>query len=429
MKSIPNKLTLLLIATLTAFSLLGCGSSGVSSDDNLVGGDNTTAPIVSPSYPITAHPDSTVVVHSHVSTPTNGATLTHQWTQVSGPAVTLSTTNTPTTTFVSPTNTTQPVVLQHTVTHSQTTQATVTSHTINHTPTTSNLAVVVSLPITIESAQKASLHASASGGDGNYIYTWIQSSGPSVQLDLTHPSAPTFIAPDVSSSETLVFEVTVKDGTGTQVSTSETITVTPKPQGQTLAVVANVPTDVNEGTTFALSAQVSDGTAPYTYLWENLGVPSGNFADASAQNTTFTTFNIGQPNIPLIIRVTVTDSSGASVMSADHNVVVHDLPLAVTIVDGSGTTITNTATVKAGDPLTLTAQGQGGNGIYTYMWDQFPFSTTFQHGPTLVLSTVFTQVAFDTGNNAAPFKLTVTNTTDGFTESIEQLVYINVIAP
>ena len=428
MKSIPNKLTLLLITTLTAFSLLGCGSSGVSSDDNLVGGDNTTAPVVSPSYAITAHHGSTVVVHSHVSTPTSG-THSHQWTQISGPAVTLSTTNAPTTTYVAPTNTTQPVVLQHTATHSKTTQKTVTSHTIKHTPTTTNLAVVVSQPATIESGQKASLHASAAGGDGNYIYTWIQSSGPNVQLDLTYPSAPTFIAPDVSSSETLVFEVTVKDGTGTQISTSETITVTPKAQGQTLAVVTSVPTDVNEATTFALSAQVSGGTAPYTYKWENLGVNGGNFADASAQNTTFTTFNIGQPNIPLIIRVTVTDSSGASVMSADHNVVVHDLPLAVTIVDGSGTTITNTATVKAGDPLTLTAQGQGGNGIYTYRWDQFPFSTTFQHGPTLVLSTVFTQVAFDTGNNAAPFKLTVTNTTDGFTESIEQLVYINVIAP
>ena len=300
MKLIPNKLTLLLIKTLTAFSLLGCGSSGVSSDDNLVGGDNTTARVVAPSYPITAHHGSTVVVHSHVSTPTNGATYTHNWTQVSGTAVTLSTTNTPTTTFVSPTNTTQPVVLQHTATNSQTAQATVTSHTINHIPTTTNLAVVVSQPLTIESGQKASLHASAAGGDGNYTYTWIQSSGPNVQLDLTYPSAPTFIAPDVSSSETLVFEVTAKDGTGTQISTSETITVTPKAQGQTLAVVTSVPTDVNEATTFALSAQVSGGTAPYTYKWENLGVTGGDFADASAQQTTFNTYYISQSTIALI---------------------------------------------------------------------------------------------------------------------------------
>lgn len=446
MKLIPNKLTLLFITALTVFSFSGCGSSGVSSDDNLVGGDHTTAPEVATSYAITAHHGSTVVVHSHVSEPTSG-THSHQWTQISGPSVALSTTNAPTTTYVAPANTTQPVVLQHTVTHSQTGQTTNTSHTITHTPATINLAVKVSNPITIESGQKASLHASATGGDGHYTYTWIQSSGSPVSLDVTHPSAPTFIAPVVNSLETLVFEVTVTDGTGSAISASETVTVKPKkqvpPPTQALTVVANVPTDVNEGTNFHVSAHVNGGTGPYTYKWESVGTHVGKFIDPSLQTAIFETdYLLGQPIVVAQIKVTVTDAKGVSATSFEHYVAIHDVPLTVTVAATGGTITQGTppisfiATVKAGQPLVLTALGHGGNAVqgqkvkYTYEWyDAATQLSPISTDENLAFTGAITQAIFDAGNHAPPYRIKVTNTVGTVIETAEEIVSLNVVAP
>lgn len=273
MKIQNNKVLTLIFSAMAIFSLSGCGSSGVPSDDNLVGADPTTAPKVAPSYPIAAHQGSTVVVHSHVIPPTNGVTHTHQWTQISGPTVTLSTTTAPTTTFTMPTNTTQASVLQHTASNPQTGHTTVTTHTITPIPASTNLDVNVSKLTTITSGNKASLHASASGGDGNYTYTWLQTAGTNVTLDTTHPSTPTFLAPDVNSTETLIFQVTVKDGSGALVSSDELINVVPVvPQTNgPLSLTVNGTTTINAGDPFTLTAIASGGTQPYYYAWNDLG--------------------------------------------------------------------------------------------------------------------------------------------------------------
>lgn len=418
MKQIHTKILTLILSFLALVALSGCGSSGIPSDDTLVGG-GSLAPQVAIPYHITAHQGSIAVVHSHVTPPTNGGTHTHQWTQISGPAVTLSTSTAATTTLTVPANVTQAIVVQHTVTNTQTGQTTVTPHTINPIPATTNLDVKVSKPATIISGDVASLHASVSGGDGQYTYTWLQTAGTNVTLDTTHPEAPTFNAPTVSSSETLIFQVTVKDGSGALVSTSEMITVTPK--AQALTVMATVPADVNEGSTFTLNAQASGGTAPYSYKWENVGNFNGKIVDDTQQHATFESAYIdntnGQKILAVQFKVTVTDASGTIVTSADQFVAVHDVPLTVTF--------TGATTVTAGQPVDITAMAHGGDGNYIYEWYDIsdPFNP-FSKDPNLKISGVQTG-AFPAGsviNNI----LKVKNTIDGVTEEISQVVSITI---
>ena len=59
-------------------------------------------------------------------------------------------------------------------------------------------------------------------------FTWTQTSGPSVSLDLSNPGQPTFMAPFVGSSNaTLAFELVVSDGSSSSLADSVTVTVAP----------------------------------------------------------------------------------------------------------------------------------------------------------------------------------------------------------
>ncbi len=266
MKTVDSKILILIFSAMAIFALSGCGSSGTSSNDQLVDG----TPVVAAPYTITAHHDSTAVVHSHVDPATSG---THSWTQVSGPTISLTTPTGPTVTLVVPTGVTTPIVLSHTHTNAQTGQTTSTHHTVSPIPATIPLSVVVSKPVEVVSGTVASLHASASGGDGQYTYVWTQIGGTHVSLDPTHPSAPTFVAPTVTTRETLSFNVEVTDGQGDTASATETITVLP---------VSGVTPPVCDAGVGLLTQQQPS-------LFEHVGKPMvSDYGSAIARGDTFT---------------------------------------------------------------------------------------------------------------------------------------------
>jgi hypothetical protein len=208
----------LLFSSLLIFGLSGCGNGAAYMEDN------TPHQSVS-KYDIDAFVGSIPVVHSHVTLPADGSTLTYKWEQKSGTLVTLSPVDGPTTTFTMPNST---IVLKLTVTNTKTGAFTIDLYTINPiTPQHSALQVLVSAPATVNSGDPASLHASVAGGTAPYIYNWRQTSGTTVTLDLTHPSAPRFTAPTVTTQEVLHFEVTVTDSTGITATAIETITILP----------------------------------------------------------------------------------------------------------------------------------------------------------------------------------------------------------
>ncbi|MEL7283264.1 MAG: PKD domain-containing protein, partial [Pseudomonadota bacterium] len=85
---------------------------------------------------------------------------------------------------------------------------------------------------TVTEGANVQLDGSATDADGDTLtITWTQLSGTSVSLSSTNIADPVFTAPDVSSSETLEFEISVSDGT-----TSSTDTVSITVQDSTPAV-------------------------------------------------------------------------------------------------------------------------------------------------------------------------------------------------
>lgn len=426
MKLINNKILTLILSTVAIFVMSGCGSSGTSSDNQLAGGEPVTPPTVegkpqvTTSYEITAYHESTVVVHAHMNPSSTGDVHTHAWTQISGPTVALSTTMAPTTTFVTPVNVTQPIILQHTVTNTQTGLTTVTPHIINPIAVTNKLDVKVSKAVTLESGAAGSLHASASGGDGLYTYAWTQTAGTAVSLDTTHPSAPMFTAPTVSSAETLTFEVVVIDGSGALVAITEKITVIPKvPALHVSALVASL---IYEGTEGTLHAQASGGKAPYTYKWLNTANANGSIKDVKLQTTQFKADYIdnsaGLDKVHAAFSVTVTDANGATVTTTPQSMTIYDVPLSIDIIGAT--------TRNAGEDVHLGASVTGGDGVnYSYEWlspDPLDPLVTTQD---LYISGYQTS---SWGGTTKVYKLTVKNTVNGVTETKTEDVYIIINA-
>jgi len=258
------------LISLTIFS--ACGSNGNSSDTQLVEGSvQGNAP-----YIIYAHGGTTAVVHAQ-----GNHSGTHSWTQTSGPAVTLTTTTAPTTTFTVPNSTSTPIVLQHT--NAQMGVTTVTHHTIvpvlvpNLTPTPNTpLVVIVGKAQTVFSGDVASLHASAYGGTPPYTYDWIAPGG--IFLDTTHPTAPTFIVPSlpVGVTQTINVGLQVMDANGNTVSSNEAITIKPKQVPPlTLDIIGNNSTvKAGDSVKFTAVATGGDPKAIYVYSWYEVTDPN-----------------------------------------------------------------------------------------------------------------------------------------------------------
>jgi hypothetical protein len=125
----------------------------------------------------------------------------------------------------------------------------------------SPLAVVASAnPSSITSGQASQLNAIASGGSGNYTYSWV-SSPAGFTSGLQNPV--------IWPTSTAKYIVTVNDGTQTK-KDSVTVTVTLAPL---TAVVTATPSSICSGQTSQLNVVASGGSGTYTYLWSS--IPAG----------------------------------------------------------------------------------------------------------------------------------------------------------
>ena len=75
----------------------------------------------------------------------------------------------------------------------------------------------------VDEGDLVTLDGSASSDTDPLAYSWTQLSGPGVTLSDANGAMPSFTAPEVSSQQTLVFELTVDDGTDND---TDTVTVT-----------------------------------------------------------------------------------------------------------------------------------------------------------------------------------------------------------
>ena len=274
MKSNILKLFVLLVSTITIFTLTGCGgngANGTSSQTNLVTDpaiDLGGAPLVGVPYTTTVHVTNSTTLDSHTVAPTNGETHTHTWVQTSGPTATLTHAGSVATITPSATGT---VGILHTVTNTATGLSTHTNHTVQVVAHPPSMQIHTSYATSVPGGLPASLNVDVAGGTAPYTYVWIQPTGTPLTLDFSKngPAHPVVTLPVVHTDELIDFKVTVTDAAGTTRRVDIRFTI--------LAIIPLDAAIKSNGVTYSsqgtfqdtiLECNPSGGVVPYTYLWE-----------------------------------------------------------------------------------------------------------------------------------------------------------------
>jgi hypothetical protein len=235
--------------------------------------------------------------------------LTFAWTRLAGPMVTLADAASANPSFTAPLVSTDVPIVFELVVSDGTAMSAVSSvmvivHNVNVAPI-----VTVSIPPTADERSTVTLMATASDPDGDTLgYQWRQTSGPAVTLLTPTAASASFIAPEVTVSTPLGFEVTVSDATLTANASGvvNVVNVNRPP----IAVINGASREVKAGEVVTLDASGSsdpDGEA-ISFAWSQ---PGGDAVALSATDTAVATFTMPKTGA-LTFRVTVSDPQGAT---------------------------------------------------------------------------------------------------------------------
>lgn len=258
----------------------------------------------------------TVTLNGSNSSDPDGTIASYSWTQVSGPAVSLSSTTAARPTFVTPDVGTGGAALTFRLTVTDRAGATASDTCIvnvtwvNQPPT----ANVGASTISVTEGTSVRLDGSASTDPDNGIasYRWVKKSGPTITLANASTAYATFTAPTVDVNGTsFTFELTVTDKAGLRSTAQKIVNVTNVNAGPK----ANAGQDksVSEGEVVTLDGTAStdpdDGIA--SYRWTQTSGPSASFLTPTTQSVAaFGSPQVGSTGASLTFRLTVTDCGG-----------------------------------------------------------------------------------------------------------------------
>jgi large repetitive protein len=254
------------------------------------------------------------------------------------------------------------------------------------------------------------LTSAVSDEDGDALtYSWVQTSGPSVELSDANSASPTFEAPDISGTDEITFELTVSDGID---EVTDSVVINVEGINDAPLVDAGPFQSVNENELVTLSASVSDSDSEnLTYTWTQTGGPSITLDGSDTATATFTapdqiansyaTFEIevsdGEHTVVDTVVVLINADNDAPTLDAGPNFSVDEettVQLSATASDPEGSALTHNWVQTGGPEVTLS--------------DPFSIDPTFD-SPNVAGDTELTfQITTTDGENTVVDTVTVT---------------------
>ncbi|MBI5446702.1 MAG: peptidase M36, partial [Deltaproteobacteria bacterium] len=358
-----------------------------------------TTPVVADAGPAQTVAEGAAVVLNGSNS--SGPISTYQWTQTSGPAVTLSGVATAQARFTAPAVGTTGASLGFQLTvrdaagAASSASVTVNVTNVNQPPVASagpNQTVARGTPVTLDGSN-------SSDPDGTIAaYLWTQTAGTTVTLSSTNVARPTFAAPAVGAGgAALTFRLTVTDSGGLTASATTTVNVTAA--NQPPVADAGPSQTVSPGATVTLNGSNSsdpDGTIA-SYLWTQTSGTSVTLSSTTVARPTFTAPASGS----LSFQLKLTDNQGLSA-NATTTVTVsvpsaNQPPVAQAGADQN---------VSAGATVTLNGTGSSDpdGAIVSYLWEHVGGAAVTLSNPSTA-SPMFQAPS----SGALTFNLTVTD--------------------
>ena len=417
-------------------------SDGILSNSDVVvitvqaPGTNLYTPVATAGIAQSAVSGATVTLNGGESTDADGQPLSFSWAQSSGTSVTLSSATAASPTFVAPTLNIgdADTVLVFTLTvsdgvysSSDTVQITTTAPLNTAAPVASagsSRSVASGSTITLDGSNSSDV-------DGQTLsYAWTQTSGTLVTLNDANLASPTFNAPARNIGDanlSLVFQLTVSDGTYTNNATV-TITVLAPSNTSTPVASAGSPQTVRAGENVRLDASGStdlDGQT-LSYAWSQTAGQSVSFiSPTNVASPTFIapTMTSGDADLILVFSVTASDGTYSSSDSVTITVTAPTTNASSPVASAG-----SSQSVSAGQTVTLdaSASSDADGQTLTYAWTQTAGTAVTLSGASSVAPT-FTAPAMTIGDANITLAFTVT-VSDG-TNSSSSAVSITVSAP
>ncbi len=230
--------------------------------------------------------------------------------------------------------------------------------------------------------QSGIVNATATGGAGNYFYSWLPNNVINAGSLLVSPA----------STSTFVVFASDQNGCGGTVDTIQAIVFDLTPSN--VQLTGNSPLCPGQST--LLSVQTSGSTGPLSYSWSNnLGSSAGPISVTPLQPTTYSVTIINSCGVPVVKTISILFNPPPTIVFTP-NIVGGCIPLNVVFTD-------NSITGNSSDPITSWNWSFGDGGSSTL---QNPQHTFTQAGSYPVSLTVTTANGCTNNNSSAPVTLT-----------------------